>query len=88
MIGIYDTLSLSMKQRPNCDQTLRQEFGHPKIKQRCRLMQIIHYLAKIEPKRSYIRVILPNRIFIYMLTISEQTNFAQLLNSLGAGGEL
>ena len=35
----------------------------------------------MKPKRSYIRVILPNRIFIYMLTISEQTNFAQLLNA-------
>ena len=37
--------------------------GHPEMKQRCKLINIIHYLwAKIEPKRSYIRVILLNRI--------------------------
>ena len=49
-----------------------QEFGHPEMKQRCRLIQIIHYLrAKIEPKRSYIRVILQNRISIHMYRYSE-----------------
>ena len=60
-----------------------QEIHHPGLQQRCRLIGIIHYLwAKIKTKSSYIRVILPNRIYVYMRTISEQTNFAQFLNDI------
>ena len=45
-----------------------QEFGHPEMKQICRLLNIIYYLwAKIEPKRSYIRYMHVQILeFVYM----------------------
>ena len=51
-----------------------QEFGHPEIKQRYRIIQIIHYLsAKIEPNGSYIRVTLQNMISFEFLKLGPPT---------------
>ena len=41
-----------------------KNFSHPVMRQRCRLIKIVHYLwAKIETKRSYIRMMY---IYIYI----------------------
>ena len=48
-----------------------QEFGHPEIKQICRLKKSIHYLwAKIERKRSY----------LHTSDFTEQNNYMHVNN--------
>ena len=67
-MAIYDTSSLSIYTRVWSSQKWNED------------AKLIQYLwAKIEPERSDTRMILPTRISIYIQTISEQTNFAQLI---------